>query len=93
VKEGAYEMGTLVQSLITATLAVAVVAGCVPTQFHSASNPDDVEMARARWECEREFRENLALSMATNPYGGGAAFGKRWFIINCMKARGYEVAR
>ena len=74
-------------------LVPLVLAGCATPKFRPASNGSDTEMAKAEWECKQEWRTALNQHMAVNPqYGGFMGFRKQSFMIDCMRAKGYEVA-
>jgi hypothetical protein len=70
-----------------------VLAGCTP-KFQPAANTSDTAMAQAEWDCRQQWRAALNQHLAVNPqYGGFMGFKKRSFLIDCMKAKGYEVAQ
>ena len=74
-------------------LLLLVLAGCTTPRFRPAWNASDTDMAKAEWDCQQQWRQNYLTHIAVNPqYGGIVGFKKRSFIIDCMKAHGYEVA-
>ena len=80
-------------TLLGALLTVALTA-CA-TNWVRATN-DDTELARAKWECQREWQQYwqneqaLATIQGRPDYSGFQGFG---FIRKCMRARGFEPSK
>ena len=69
------------------------LAGCAP-KFQPTSDASDTAMAQAEWDCQQQWRAAYNQHLAVNPqYGGVMGFKKRSFLIDCMRAKGYEVVQ
>ncbi len=73
-------------------LIVALLTACAPSRYVPAASSADTNQARAEFECQQLFRQQLNQQMAVNEYGGFFAFRKYGFMRDCMRAHGYEVA-
>ena len=69
-----------------------ILAGCA-LKFQPASNVTEIDEAKAQWDCQQHVLQVRLLNPAQ---ADAVQIGERFhhhFMIDCMRAKGYEVAK